>query len=171
VARPNHDERERCILHHSESGSALRLFRAIGNTGVEYLGEYVYDSHQYVRRYDVSGQQRKLIEFTSVPPNLDARLPPKAKGNSLPSNDSTGVDEQLVRVVLSTTIPRSRPVRRDGVCLHAQGGPTPAEARGPSGCARSKPSGSPCLPAQYVVAALGQLSEGAARRPPRRSVG
>lgn len=55
------------ILQHAENGKHLRLFRDLGDRRVRYLGEYAYDTHRIVTGYDVTGQQRELIEFTLRP--------------------------------------------------------------------------------------------------------
>jgi 5-methylcytosine-specific restriction protein A len=56
------------ILNHSNNGKALHLFRAIGKgKGQKYLGEFVYQDHEWVTAPDVDGKIRRAIIFRLVP--------------------------------------------------------------------------------------------------------
>jgi 5-methylcytosine-specific restriction protein A len=56
------------VLNHSSQGKALHLFRGIGKgKGQKYLGEFVYQDHEWVTAPDVEGKPRQAIIFRLVP--------------------------------------------------------------------------------------------------------
>lgn len=56
------------LRDHSSTGKAVHLFRTIGKgKGQKYLGEFVYQDHEWVDAQDLDGRSRKAIIFRLVP--------------------------------------------------------------------------------------------------------
>jgi len=56
------------IRDHSSQGKALHLFRTVGKgKGQKYLGEFVYQDHEWVDAIDADKRTRKAIVFRLVP--------------------------------------------------------------------------------------------------------
>ncbi|ADU38550.1 HNH endonuclease [Variovorax paradoxus] len=77
------------IRDHSSRGKALHLFRTIGKgKGQKYLGEFVYQDHEWIDALDVDKKMRKAIVF---------RLVPVAR---LEQDELTGISEPLIDLTL-----------------------------------------------------------------------
>ncbi|QGW83606.1 HNH endonuclease [Variovorax paradoxus] len=90
------------VLNHSSQGKALHLFRVIGKgKGQKYLGEFVYQDHDWVIAADVDGKPRNAIIFRLVPL---ARLEQLELASAEPPVDDVTLQESRNRAIAASEV-------------------------------------------------------------------